>query len=104
VTGSGLVEALVSLVLVSLAASAIAAAAAASGRTLVHVRDDAIAVALASGRLDALRAGPRADGTLTNAPFTSDWRVSDGRGHPDSCDVTITWPGHRFDLASAVLP
>jgi hypothetical protein len=91
-------------VLVSLAAGAIAAAAAISGRTLVQVRHDAVAVAQASGRLDALRAGPRVDGAQTTGPFTSDWRVGDGRGRPDPCEVAVTWVGHRLDLSSAVLP
>jgi len=91
-------------VLVSLAAGAIAAVAATTGRTLVSVHQDAVAVALASGRLDALRAGPRANGTQTTAPFTADWHVSDGRGHPDRCEVAVTWLGRRLDLATAVLP
>jgi hypothetical protein len=107
--GSGLVEALVAVALVSVVAGATAAAAVCGGRALVLVRRDAAATALGVARLDALRAGPRADGA--DAPAGSDgttfarqWRVTPGRGRPDLLDVTLDWPGHRLDLATAVLP
>jgi hypothetical protein len=97
------------VILVSLAAGTIAATAVAGGRMLVDARRDATAVALALAGLDALRAGPRLDGA--DAPtggdgtvYARDWRVAAGRGRPDLLEVGIAWPGHRLDLATAVLP
>ncbi len=107
--GSSIVEVLVALALAAVAAGGLAATAGTSVRALVQARGDAAALTLATERLEALRAGPRADGAdATVAPdgatFARTWSVSPGRGRPDRASASVTWNAHRLDLESEVWP
>jgi hypothetical protein len=102
------VEALVALGLAAVAAGTLAAVATASGTALVTARRDGVATALATERLDGLRAGPRTAGSdaasSAGSTFARRWTASDGRGRPDGLGVEVAWPGHRLVLATEALP
>ena len=105
--GDSLVEVLVALVLVALTGGALAAVMATSGRALVASRRDATGVSLAAGRLETLRAGPRASGvdgtSLDGVDFVRTWAVAPGRGRPDALAVDVGWPGHAIALGTEAL-
>ena len=106
--GDSLVEVLVALVLVAMTGGALAAVMATSGRALVAVRRDATGVSLAVGRLETLRAGPRANGSdgapLDGVDFARTWTVTPGRGRPDALAVDVGWTGHAITLGTEALP
>ena len=101
-------EVLVALVLTALAAGGLAAVALTSARALTMARRDATATALAVTRLEALRAGPRGDGTdvatVAGETYARQWSVVRGRGRPDATGVTLGWGAHDFALASEAWP
>jgi hypothetical protein len=106
--GSSLAEALVAAALAGLALALVAQAAWLARRGLALARDTSAALALAEGRLEALRAGPRADGDdaipAAGVPFARAWRVREGRGRATRADVEVTWPGHGVRLETGMLP
>jgi len=107
--GASVVEALVGAALAGLALAGLAATAQVSVRALTLARQGATALAVAGARMEALRAGPRADGAdrVTGADgtdFTRRWRVADGRGAPAAVTVDVGWGAHVFTLASEVWP
>jgi len=107
--GISVVEALVAVGLAGLALAALAATGGLAVRTLRLARDGATALALVSARLEALRAGPRLDGSdETAAPdgtrFTRDWQASDGRGGPTHLAVGVRWGAHLIALDSEAFP
>ena len=106
--GDSLVEVLVALVLVALTGGALAAVMATSGRALVAARRDATGVSLAAGRLETLRARPRANGadgaSFDGVDFVRTWTVTPGRGRPDALAVDVGWPGHAIVLGTEALP
>jgi Tfp pilus assembly protein PilV len=107
-TGSALVEVLVGLVLVALAAGVLAGVTMASGRALVAARRDATGTALAAARLEELHAGPSTSGSDTAlhdaVTYARRWTAAGGRGRPASLDVVVAWPGHQVGLATEVAP
>lgn len=102
--GSSVVEALVALALAAIATAGLATAAtsAVAHLRLARVRDTA--VALASSRLEALRAGPRADGDDVVGPFVRRWWADDGRGDAAAADVEVVWGTRAVRLSSEVSP
>jgi len=92
--GSSVVEAVVATLLAGLAVAA---------------RDSGMALALAAERLEALRGGPRANGS--DGPVAADgtrfvriWSVTDGRGAPSRLSVQLAWGRHSLTLATDALP
>lgn len=106
--GSSVAEALVAAGLAGLALAGVALAAQLAGASLRLARDTSVALALAEARLEALRAGPRADGadavTADGVTFHRAWRVDDGRGRATRAEVDVAWPGRRLLLATGMLP
>lgn len=102
--GSSVAEALVALALAGIALAALAASASSTVRSLRLARTRDAAVALAGARLEALRAGPRADGSETIGPFVRRWWVDDGRGDAGAIDVEVSWGNRTVRLASEVWP
>jgi hypothetical protein len=102
--GSSVVEALVALGLAGIALAGLAGAAASAGHHLRLARARDTAVGLAVSRLEALRAGPRADGTDTIGPFVRRWWADDGRGDAAAVDVEVAWGTRVVRLASEVSP
>jgi len=108
-SGTSVIEALVAAGLAAIALAGLAGTGALVAGTLGLARDGGLALALATARLETLRAGPRADGSdVTTAPpatrFDRDWRVTDGRGQPTALDVNVRWGAHRLSLATEALP
>jgi hypothetical protein len=102
-------EALVAAALAGLAIAALAAGArlATEGQRLA--RDTSTALALANERLEALRAGPRTDGTdgtigTDGTTFVRTWQTDGGRGLPVRLDVRVAWRGHALALATEAIP
>lgn len=107
--GSAIAEALVAVTLVALAAASIASTAAAVVRSLVLARDLTTAQTLATERLEALRIGPRLDGSDVQAgaggvDFARRWTVEDGRGLPARLAVEVAWRNHRLLHTTETLP
>jgi hypothetical protein len=107
--GSAVAEALVAAALAGVAIAGLAAGArlATEGQRLA--RDTSTALALASERLEALRAGPRTDGTdatlaSDGTSFARSWRTDGGRGRPVRLDVRVAWRGHALALATEAIP
>lgn len=107
--GSSVAEALVAAALAGLAIAGLAAGArlATEGQRLA--RDTSTALALASERLEALRAGPRTGGTdhtvsADGTTFVRSWRTDGGRGLPVHLDVHVAWRGHALALATEATP
>jgi hypothetical protein len=103
------VEALVAAALAGVALASLATTGALAVRTLRLARDNATALALASGRLEALRGGPRIDGTDASTAadgtlFGRAWEVHDGRGGAAHLDVTVRWSTHAVALGSQAFP
>ncbi len=108
--GFSMVEVLVAVALTALAAAGLAAVAPAATSGLTAARTRAAALALATARIEALRAGPRAPGTdsvlgADGTRFTRRWSVVRGRGRPDGLSAEVTWPGgHRVTVITEALP
>jgi Tfp pilus assembly protein PilV len=107
--GFSVVEALAAAALAGIAVAGLVAVASLATASLRLARDEGTALALAAERLEALRAGPRADGA--DAPvgadgtrFARSWRVAGGRGLPARLAVRIAWDAHAVDLATEVFP
>jgi hypothetical protein len=107
--GSAVAEALVAAALAGLAIAGLAAGArlATEGQRLA--RDTSTALALAGERLEALRAGPRAEGTDATrsgdgTTFVRTWQTDGGRGRPARLDVRIAWRGHALALVTEAIP
>jgi hypothetical protein len=107
--GWATMDALVSLGLAGVAIAGVAG----SGGLALHVlrvaRDTNAAIALATERVEALRAGPRTNGADTTTAtdgtvFTRTWQVTDGRGRPTPLSVDVQGGGRSFTLASEVFP
>ncbi|MFN8544309.1 MAG: hypothetical protein U0807_08880 [Candidatus Binatia bacterium] len=107
--GTSVVEALVAAGLVGLAAAVLVATAAAAGRAVALARETGLGIALSIDRAEALRAGPRADGsdtvTLASRSWTRRWRIAAGRGLPTRLTIEVEAPdGRRLPLATEVFP
>jgi Tfp pilus assembly protein PilV len=107
--GASVAEALVAAALAGTALAGLASVARLTVVGLRSARDTSTALALASERLETLRATPRVagsdsrtapDGTL----FTSAWRTAGGRGVPAGLDVRIDWRGGTLALGSEAFP
>src|SRR5262245_15007121 len=106
--GFAVVEALVALVLAAIAVAALTAVAGVGGHHVRLARERGIAIALASDRLDALRAGPRDSGSdavvVAGTRYTREWSSTGGRGLPVHLEVEVTWDGGHAALASDAFP
>jgi hypothetical protein len=94
--GSSVVDALVGAALAGIALAGLTAVAGLATQSLRLARDTSTALALATGRLEALRAGPRADGDdRWQAPdgtlFTRTWTHDGGRGRPVGLSAEVAW-------------
>ena len=102
-------DAIVSLGLAGIAIAGIAGAGGLALRALRVARDTNAAIALAATRLEALRAGPRANGSDTTTAadgtvFTRTWQTTDGRGQVAPLSVDVLRGGHDYVLSTAVFP
>ncbi len=106
--GVVLVEALAALGLAAVALAALAATAASCVRHVRLARERSIAVGLAADRLEALRAGPRADGrdepAVAGIVFTRAWTVTGGRGDVTRLRVAVAWPDGTVRLETGAFP
>jgi hypothetical protein len=73
------------------------------------MRDMSIVLAIVGERLEALRAGPRRDGTdvvsgAGGTRFDRAWHVEGGRGLPVRLSVRVTWAAHVLALDTEALP
>ena len=106
--GVAVVDALVALGLTGVALAGLAGAAAASVRHLRLARERSVAVALATNRLEALRAGPRGDGRdepdLAGTPAVRTWSSDGGHGDVARLHVEVVWPGGSVRLESEAFP
>jgi Tfp pilus assembly protein PilV len=107
--GCSLVEALVAAALAGIAIAALASVASLARRSLLRAREASVALVLASERLEALRAGPRADGgdvqvAAGGTSFTREWTVADGRGAPTAIRVEVRWRDQVLAVATEVAP
>jgi Tfp pilus assembly protein PilV len=107
--GTSVMEALVGAALAGLALAGLAATAQVSAQALRLARNQGMALAVATERLEALRAGPRGAGTDAvvtpdGTTFRRTWRVRDGRGAPATLDVDVAWGTHALALGSEVWP
>jgi hypothetical protein len=107
--GWAVIDALASLGLAGVAIAGIAATGGLALRTLRVARDTNATIALATERLEALRAGPRANGSDTTTAtdgtvFTRTWQVTDGRGHATQLSVDVRGGGRAVALTSEVFP
>jgi Tfp pilus assembly protein PilV len=106
--GFALVEALVAMVLAAVAVASLTAASAAAVRHLQVVRARSIALALASDRLESLRAGPRDAGSdeidVAGVRYVRTWSSEPGRGGPSSLRVEVGWAEGHVRLEGGALP
>ena len=106
--GFSVVEALVGTLLAGVALAGLAAVAGLATRALTLARDTSVAIALAGERLEAMRAGPRADGSDTvtglGTTFTRRWSTTGGRGLPAELRVAVAWGAHTVEVATEALP
>ena len=107
--GWAVVDALVSLGLAGVAIAGVAGAGGLALRTLRVARDTNAAIALATERLEALRAGPRANGSDTTSTadgtvFTRTWQTTDGRGQATPLWVDVKGGVRTLALASEAFP
>lgn len=107
--GWAMIDALVSLGLAGVAIAGVAGAGGLALRVLRITRDTNAAIVLGTERMEALRAGPRANGSDTTTAsdgtvFTRTWQVTDGRGQPTPLSVAVQSSGRTFTLASEVFP
>ena len=109
VRGSAMAEALVAAALAGVALAGLVAGARLVGEGQRLARDTSVALALATERLEMLRAGPRDDGTDRprgddGTLFVRTWRADGGRGRPIRLDVRVAWGGHALALATEAAP
>jgi Tfp pilus assembly protein PilV len=107
--GSSVVEAMVAAALAGIAIAGLAGVARLATNSLRMARNTSTALALASERLEALRAGPRAAGNDSRvAPdgtrFEVAWNVAGGRGEPAALSVRVDWLRHAVTLSTEALP
>ena len=107
--GSSVVEAVVATALAGIAAAGLAATAAMTVDGLRLARDTGTALALASERLEALRVGPRANGSdspvgADGTRFVRTWAVVDGRGAPSRLSAEVRWGSRSVRLATEAVP
>ena len=106
--GFSALEALVALGLSAIALAGLATTAGLAVRSLRTAHGFDVGLALATARLEALRAGPRADGedvtVVDGTRFTRRWQATDGRGRPTSLAVEAGWDTHRLSLETECLP
>ena len=107
--GSSVVEAVVATALAGIALAGLAVTAAVTVDGLRLARDTGTALALASERLEALRVGPRVNGS--DSPVAADgtrfertWSVVEGRGAPTRLSVHVDWTWRSVTLATEALP
>ena len=107
-SGFAIVEALVAVLLTAIALAALTAGAGAGARPRPGSTGVRLAVALATDRLDMLRAGPRDAGTedvaVGGTVFVRTWRAEGGRGAPVQLHVEVEWPAGHVTLESEVFP
>jgi Tfp pilus assembly protein PilV len=108
VRGFAIVEALVALLVVAVAVTGLTASAAAAIRHVRLARERGTALALATDRLDALRAGPRDAGRdeidVAGTRYVRTWSSAGGRGEPWRLAVEVIWAGGHVDLESGAFP
>jgi len=106
--GFAIVEALVALMITAVAVAGLTASAAAAIRHVRLARERGTALALATDRLDALRAGPRDTGRdeidVTGTHYVQTWSSTGGRGEPWRLAVEVMWPGGHIELESGAYP
>jgi Tfp pilus assembly protein PilV len=107
--GTSIIEAIVAAGLGGIAVACLAASTGVATRTLRLARETAMALALASARVESLRAGPRADGTdaWTSADgtrFDRDWTATGGRGLPARLDARVRWRTHAVQIDTETMP
>jgi hypothetical protein len=107
--GWAVIDAVVSLGIAGIAVAAIAGTGGMALRALRVARDSDAAIALATERLEAMRAGPRANGSdiataADGTRFTRTWRTTDGRGRVTPLSVDVQGGGHDLVLSSEVFP
>ena len=107
--GWAVIDAVVSLGLAGIAVAGIAGTGGMALRALRVARDTNAAIALATERLEAMRAGPRVNGAdVATAPdgtrFTRTWQTTDGRGGVTPLSVDVQGGGHDLVLSSEVFP
>ncbi|HZP42898.1 MAG TPA: hypothetical protein VFD84_15505 [Candidatus Binatia bacterium] len=107
--GFSVVEALVGAALAGIALAGLAAVAALATESLRLARDRSTALALATERLELLRAGPRADGAeervgAGGTRFAVAWHAVDGRGDAARLRVHVAWGTRALDLATEAAP
>ena len=92
-TGSALAEALVAAFLGGLAVAALTSTVVSTARGLRQAAESSLALALASERLERLRAIPEPDGhdtpVASGITFDRRWTTTPGRGAPDSLSVVV---------------
>lgn len=101
-------EALAALGVTAVALAGLSATAASAMRHVRLARDRSAALTLAADRLDALRAGPRADGrdepVVGATSFVRTWETGGGRGDAALLRVQVTWADGSVRLASGAYP
>ena len=106
--GVAIVEALAALGVTAVALAGLTATAAAGVRHIRLSRDRGAALALAVNRLDALRAGPRADGrdepVVGSTAFVREWETGGGRGEVAVLRVRVAWAEGSVQIASGAFP
>jgi hypothetical protein len=99
------VDALVGAALAGIALAGLAAVAGLATASLRLARDTGTALALATERLEALRAGPRSAGddgwtAPDGTSFTRAWDAGGGRGRPTTLSVRVGWGSRAVALGS----
>ena len=107
--GTSIVEALVGAGLAGIAVAGLAGTAALATASLNLARDTGTAVALASERLEALRAGRRADGddrwlAPDGTLFSRAWTPAGGRGRPVRLSTRVAWRRRVVVVATEAWP
>ena len=107
--GTSIVDALVGAALAGIALAGLAGTAALASGSLRLARDTGSALALASERLEALRAGPRGDGddrwiAPDGTVFTRTWTAAGGRGRPAILSSRVAWRRRALALGTEVWP
>jgi Tfp pilus assembly protein PilV len=106
--GFAVVEALVALLLAAVAVAGLTATAAAAVRHVRLARERSAALALATDRLEALRAGPRGAGRdeidAAGTRYVRTWTSDGGRGAPVRLQVEVGWPDGHVSLESGAYP
>jgi type II secretory pathway pseudopilin PulG len=106
--GFTVVEALVALVLASLAAAALAASVSAGRRALRLASDFGTGVVAAQDALGTLGGAASvtsgSDAVAGVPPLVREWTVVPGRGRPTSIGVDVRWDTHALRLETARWP